>query len=79
MNLKSENQDIVKSLISHVLFSWEERFQGTFVKKSDADSEFSFFRNGMAAADRQQQKLEKMLEYFKDSLVTHAEFERIIA
>ena len=66
LNLKNEKQDILKSLTTHVLNTWEERHGFLFLKKQDAEQEFNFFKNEIAALERQTKKQEKSIEQLKE-------------
>jgi len=72
--LKTERIDVLKGLVMHVFDKWEEQHAFKYIKKADAEQEFSFFRNEIQASGRSLLKFEKNLEYLRENCVTHTEF-----
>jgi hypothetical protein len=52
LRIKTDNKDIVRSFVDYVFRAWEEKYGYVYLKKSDADKEFNYFRNETESLDR---------------------------
>ncbi len=57
-----------------VFRSWEDKYGFVYLKKSDADKEFTYFRNEMELLETKIKRLEKDQDQMRNNFVLHTEF-----
>jgi len=74
LRIKTENKDIVRCLVEMVFRSWEEKYGFVYLKKYDADKEFTYFRNEMELLETKIKRLEKDQDQMRNNFVPYTEF-----
>jgi len=74
LRIKTENKDVLRCLVEMVFRNWEDKYGFVYLKKSDADKEFSYFRNEMELLETKIKRLEKDQDLIRNNYVLHTEF-----